>query len=335
MASMIDDLLSPHALPDPTQSVTLVQTHISMVFVGDEYVYKVKKEVDFGFLDFSTLEKRRHFCEQEVRLNQRLSRGIYLGVVPVTLARGEHRLGRRGGEIVDYAVRMRRIPQDRLMKTLQERGELREPHLEDVADLLARFHREAERSAEIDAFGSWESFKVNTDENFAQTEPFVGQTLERRDFEKIRDWTNAFYVQNGPLFEQRIREGRIRDCHGDLHMEHICFLDPVAAIDCIEFNDRFRYSDTLADIAFLLMDLEFNGEGGHARRLWEMYAKRSNEEGMDRLLAFYKVYRAYVRGKVIGFQLNDANIDAGTKEKAKQTAGDYFRLAGGYVDAAS
>ena len=253
----------------------------------------------------------------------------------MTLEEGVHRLGGEGGETVDYAVRMSRIPDDCLMKTLQERGELGDRHLEEVADLLARFHREAERSEAIDAFGSRESFKVNTDENFAQTEPYIGRTLELDDFKKIRDWTDTFFRENGPLFERRIQEGRIRDCHGDLHMEHICFLDPVAAIDCIEFNDRFRYSDTLADIAFLLMDLEFNKETVHARRLWEMYAKRAKEEGMDRLLAFYKVYRAYVRGKVIGFQLDDPNIDDRTKEAAKQTAGDYFRLARSYIDGVS
>ena len=336
MTSMIDDLLDPAASPDPTEHMSLIQTHISMVFIGDDFVYKVKKAVDFGFLDFSTLEQRRHYCEKEVRLNQRLSQGIYLGVLPVIRdRRGIHHLGETDGETVDYAVRMRRISEDRLMKTLYERGELQEIHLESVADLLACFHREAERSTHIDAFGSVKSFKVNTDENFAQTEPFVGRTLTRSNFERIRDWTEAFTRENGPFFERRIQEGRIRDCHGDLHMEHICFLDPVAAIDCIEFNDRFRYSDTLADIAFLLMDLEFNGAADHARRLWSMYAEKANESGTDRLLAFYKVYRAYVRGKVIGFQLNDPNIDATAKEQAASTAGEYFRLAVHYVDSDS
>ncbi len=334
MGTMIDDLLDPAALPDPTSRVTLVQTHISLVFVGDDYVYKVKKPVDFGFLDFSTPEKRRYYCAQEVRLNQRLSEGIYLGVLPVTLERGRHRMGGDPADAVDYAVRMRRIPEDRLMRTLFERGELGEEHLDAVAGLLARFHREAERSERIDAFGTLESFKVNTDENFVQTEPFIGTTLSRDTFERIRDWTGAFYREEGAVFEKRIREGRVRDCHGDLHMEHVCFLDPVAAIDCIEFNDRFRYSDTLADIAFLLMDLEFRGGAGFAAGLWSGYAERAGESGMERLLNFYKVYRAYVRGKVIGFQLNDPQIDEKTKEEAVRTAGAYFDLARRTVETA-
>ncbi len=331
MGTLLQDLTDPAALPDPTDRVSLVQTHISQVFIGERFVYKIKKPVDFGFLDFSTLEKREHFCREEVRLNQRLSEGIYLGVLPVVLEGGRHRIGREGNAPVEFAVRMRRVPDDRLMKTLFERGGLRDAHLDEAAALLARFHRRAERSERIDAFGTLEGFKVNTDENFDQTEPFVGRTLSRDVFERIRDWTEAYYRNEGKVFEERVRSGKIRDCHGDLHMEHICFLDPVAAIDCIEFNERFRYSDTLADIAFLLMDLEFQGtaQGGAdvAARLWSRYAEQAGESGMEKLLAFYKVYRAYVRGKVIGFQLSDPNIDEETKQKAARTAGAYFDLA--------
>ena len=332
MASLIHDLQDPQSLPDPTTHVTLVQTHISMVFMGEDFVYKIKKPVDFGFLDFSSLEKRHRYCEQEVRLNQRLSEGVYLGVLPVTRSDGRYRVGGNADDAVDWAVRMKRIPEPCLMRSLYERGELRDTHLEATARLLARFHRQAERSPEIDVFGTWPRFKVNTDENFAQTEPFVGQTLDEATYTRIRDWTDAFYRENGPLFEERVQQGRIRDCHGDLHMEHICFLDPVAAIDCIEFNDRFRYSDTLADIAFLLMDLEYRGGQTLAERLWSMYADLARETGMERLLSFYKVYRAYVRGKVIGFQLQDANIDNEAKEEALQAARRYFALARSYVE---
>ncbi len=332
MGTLIDDLLNPASLPDPTSEVSLIQTHISLVFVADSFVYKIKKPVDFGFLDFSTLDKRRLFCAEEVRLNQRLSRDIYLGVVPVTLENGVHRIGAEGGRPVEFAVRMRRIPDERLMRTMYEKGELNDDHLDSVADLLAGFHGEAERSEHIDGFGTLDSFRVNTDENFAQTEAFVGATLLLEDFKRIQDWTEKFYLKEGALFKDRIKKGRVRDCHGDLHMEHICFLDPVAAIDCIEFNERFRYSDTLADIAFLLMDLEFRGGGEIAGRLWSKYSERAGEAGMERLLAFYKVYRAYVRGKVIGFQLNDPHIPARAKQEAAETAGAYFRLARHYVD---
>ena len=335
MPSLINDLQDPLSLPDPTLHVTLVQTHISMVFMGEDYVYKIKKPVDFGFLDFSSPKKRYRYCEQEVRLNQRLSDGVYLGVLPVTVFEERYRIGGNPDDAVDWAVRMKRIPETCLMRSLYERGQLRDSHLDATARLLARFHREAERSPAIDEFGTWQRFKINTDENFTQTEAFVGQTLGRNAFERIRDWTDAFYRDNGPLFDRRVEQGRIRDCHGDLHMEHICFLEPVAAIDCIEFNERFRYSDTLADIAFLLMDLEYRGGVDVANRLWEIYAGLAGETGMERLLSFYKVYRAYVRGKVIGFQLQDPNIDAEAKEEALKTARRYFALALSYVERAT
>jgi aminoglycoside phosphotransferase family enzyme len=297
--SMIDDLLDPASLPDITEHVSLVQTHISLVFVADDFVYKVKKPVNFGFLDFTTLEKRRHYCFQEVRLNQRLAEDVYVGVLPIIQDGRQYRVGEgEGGEVVDYAVKMKKIPQDTLMKSLFSRGELREEHLKEIAHVLAGFHLSAERSSEIDEFGKPEAFRVNTDENFEQTEKYKGITIEERDFYALREWTNHFYEENSELFLKRIRAGKIRDCHGDLHMEHICLAEKLFIIDCIEFNDRFRYSDILADIAFLLMDLEYQGGKGHADQLWKFYGGETGEAGMEALLAFYKVYRAYVRGKV-------------------------------------
>ncbi|MFP3928171.1 MAG: phosphotransferase [Desulfobacteraceae bacterium] len=333
MSARIEDLLDPSSLPDPTTDVRLIQTHISMVLVGDDFVYKIKKPVDFGFLNFSTLELRGHYCREEVRLNQRLSEDIYLGVIPVTRDKGRDRLG-GSGETVDYAVRMRRIPEQRLMRYLYERGELKEHHLKRVARVLADFHLKAARSPTIDNFGHWENFKVNTDENFEQTAPYIGRTIDSQDYAEIKRWTEDFFKGYSELFEERVSSGRIRDCHGDLHMEHICLLDEerVAVIDCIEFNDRFRYTDTLADIAFLLMDLEFRGGYEAAECLWKAYAEPACESGMERLLTFYKVYRAYVRGKVMGFQLDDQGVSPTAREEAAVVAGKYFALARSYIE---
>ncbi|MBN1831765.1 MAG: phosphotransferase [Deltaproteobacteria bacterium] len=329
---MIDDLLNPASLPDPTEHVSLIQTHISLVFVADNFVYKVKKPVNFGFLDFTTLEKRKHYCFQEVRLNQRLAQDIYLGVLPIIHDGGGYHIGEgEGGDVVDYTVKMKKIPQHTLMKSLFNRDELREEHLREIAHVLADFHRNAERSPEIDKFGEPEAFRVNTDENFEQTERYKGTTIEEADFYALRDWTDRFYMENGGLFRERIREGKIRDCHGDLHMEHICLTDKLSIIDCIEFNDRFRYSDILADIAFLLMDLEYQGGKGFADQLWEFYGQQAGEAGMEPLLAFYKVYRAYVRGKVTSFRLDDDQIGPREKEAAAQTAVRYFQLARSYI----
>lgn len=333
MSSMLDDLLDPLALPDPTEKVGLVQTHISAVLITDNFAYKIKKPVDFGFLDFTTLEKRRYYCHREVELNRRLSEGLYLGVLPVVADRGKHKLGKAEGRVVDYAVKMRRLPEESLMKNLFEAGTLRQEHLKKVAEVLARFHAGAERSAAIDRFGAADAFKINTDENFAQVEKYVGITIKPEHYRTIKRWTEEYYQSNTAFFAARIDEGRIRDCHGDLHMEHICLdRNTVSVFDCIEFNDRFRYGDTLADIAFLLMDLEFHNGGSQAEKLWKLYQGRAGEGDVADLLQFYKIYRAFVRGKVNSFQIDDPGISTAAGEKSKMIAKRYFELARSYLD---
>ena len=329
---MINDLRDPAALPDPTKGVSVVQTHISIVFIADEFVYKVKKPVNFGFLDFSTLEKREFFCRQEVELNRRLSRGIYLDVLSVKRAGTNYTLKPVPGDAVEYAVKMKRIPDSSLMKTVFEKGRITRRHLEEIASVLATFHGKALRNEEIDKFGLPEQFKVNTDENFDQVEKYIGKTISRDDFDEIFRWTEAFYKANDALFLERVRKGRIRDCHGDLHMEHICLMEGLPIIDCIEFNERFRYGDTIADTAFLLMDLEYHGGHDFAQTLWKAYKDRAGEDGVDRLLVFYKVYRAFVRGKVNSFQLDDPSIESAKKSAASERARKYFELARSYVN---
>jgi aminoglycoside phosphotransferase family enzyme len=331
MPSMVDDLLNPASLPDKTGNVTLVQTHISMVFIADEFVYKIKKPVDFGFLDFTTLEKRRYYCNQEIKLNRRLSRDVYIGVLPIVHDGTHYRMGEGEGRIVEYAVKMKRLPDEMLMKSVFLRGELSEALLKRIAEVLAEFHRTALNSPEIDSFGHPESFKVNTDENFAQTEKYVGTTIQKKDFDELERWTSSYYATKSKAFLERIKHKRIRDCHGDLHMEHICLTEQIPIFDCIEFNDRFRYTDTLNDIAFLLMDLEHHGGDRHSRILRDFYRERANEPEVEPILTFYKVYRAYVRGKVTSFRLDDEHIDRDKKEDAIHTARSYFKLARSYI----
>ena len=331
MTSIINDLQNLAALPDKTETISVVQTHISIVFITDEFVYKVKKPVNFGFLDFSTLEKRKHYCHQEIALNRRLSKDIYLDVLPIVFDGRKHILGIDSGEAVEYAVKMRRIPDERLMKSVFEDGKLTGDHLKKIAAVLAGFHSNALRTAEIEQFGEPEAFKVNTDENFEQVERYIGITIQPIEFHALKRWTTDFYSSNRTLFSDRIKEGRIRDCHGDLHMEHICFTEPLSIIDCIEFNDRFRYSDTLADIAFLLMDLEYHKGEEYSKIFLNKYKELAGEAGVASLLTFYKVYRAFVRGKVNSFQVDDDGISSDKKENAIQTAMKYFKLAYSYI----
>ncbi len=330
MAELVRELLRPNIYPEPTKKVELVQTHISFIFICDEFVYKVKKPVNFGFLDFTILEKRKYYCNQEIKLNKRLSPDTYLGVVSIT-EEGETLAVDGPGQTVEYAVKMKRIPLEKLMLTLLKKGELTKEMVEAVAKKLAMFHESAENSPEIDGFGTVEIAKKNTDENFEQTEKYIGKSINREQFDVIKEYTSSFYEKNRNLFEKRIADKRIRDCHGDLHMEHICLDDPIIIFDCIEFNERFRYSDVAADIAFLAMDLDYHEQEELSDTLIEAYVGQSGDRELGRLLDFYKTYRAYVRGKVISFRLDDPNISQEDKEEALRLASRYFELAARYA----
>jgi len=265
-------------------------------------------------------------------LNRRLSKDTYIDVLPIIYDGKNYRMGIGQGKIVEYAVKMKRLPDEMFMKSMFFRGELTSEHLKKIAKVLARFHRTARNSLNINKFGEPEKFKINTDENFEQIQKYIGMTIQKRDFDILKQWTENFYGSNRPLFISRINSKKIRDCHGDLHMEHICLTENLPIFDCIEFNSRFRYTDTIADIAFLLMDLEYHEGNRLSEKLWDLYKKIANEHDVNPLLTFYKIYRAIVRGKVNSFQLDDANIGKGKKEEAKETSGKYFKLAMSYIE---
>jgi aminoglycoside phosphotransferase family enzyme len=330
---MINDLKKPAAYPERFREVKHVQTHISNVFIGDEYVYKIKKPVSFGFLDFSTIKLRRYYCHREVELNNRFSKGIYIGVFPVTYDGEKHGINGKG-KIVDYAVKMKRLQDEDLMKFRFKDGRITSDDIERVAGSIAGFHKNSARSKEIDKFGGLDMVRFNMAENFQQTKDFIGDTITSEQFNDLRKWTDDFYKRQHDLFSQRVKDGRIRDCHGDLHMEHVCLEDPIVIFDCIEFNDRFRYADTISDIAFLLMDLEFNGGHKLSDQLRIAYLARTGEnnyENISPLINYYKLYRAYVRGKVSSYLLTDPNVTTGKKTMARDIARRYFALSHSYI----
>ncbi len=328
---MIAGLCRPEAYSHGPECVDLVQTHISWVFLAGDLVFKVKKPVDYGFLDFTSLEKRRHFCGEEVRLNRRLCPDLYLGVEPLTLD-GEGRVRMGGpGEPLDYAVKMKRMPSDGMMLEKLDRGEVGQETMDVLAGLLADFYRLAETGGTVDEFGSREVIKFNTDENFAQTADYVDVALSEERFGRIRSFTDSFLEERGDLLERRIRGGYIRDCHGDLHMANICLGEKVWIFDCIEFNERFRFSDVASDLAFLAMDLDFRGRPELAERLVERYVELSGDKELPELLDFYKCYRAYVRGKINCFTFDQPAVPAIERERALDQARRYFALAYRYA----
>ncbi len=330
LSSLKKALLHKDPYPHHPPTIQLIETHISLVFLTGDYVYKVKKPVNFGFLDFTTLEKRQDYCQQEVTLNRRLAPRLYLGVVPITEENGQISVEGTGAT-VEVAVKMKQMPEDFLMDRLLKKNEITPHMLEAVSATLARFYAEAETNDRIQSFARPERIKQDTDENFEQTEEYIGVTLSRETYQEVREKTNRFLQTQREVFDQRIREERIRDCHGDLRLEHIFWGEEISIFDCIEFNERFRYTDVAADISFLAMDLDYHGREDLSDHFVHSYMRESGDHGLTRLLDFYKCYRAYVRGKVESFRLKDPSISSEGKQEALERAQRYFHLASQYA----
>lgn len=335
--TLLLDLLRPEAHAGRPKEVGFLATHISWLLFAGERVYKLKQPVDLGFLDYRTLEQRKHFCEEEVRLNRRMAPDVYLGVVSIT--RGEDDRLRIGGEgePLEYAVEMKRLPAGRMLDVMLERGELDNQMLNNVAGLLARFHAGAATGLGVDEHGAPAAVRLNVLENFEQLAPFVGApgegdaVLSPAHLEFLKSRQLRFLDEHEALLGQRVETGRIRDGHGDLHSGNLCFLPSgVVAYDCIEFCDRFRCGDVAVDLAFLAMDLDVRGFPAFSRYLIRRYAQESGDGELDSLMAFYKGYRAVVRGKVAVFTAQGAGADTRRREVELRRAMRYLQLAASY-----
>ncbi len=327
---LVQALLQPTAYPERPASVELAETHISHLFFTPHHVYKVKKAVNFGFLDFTTLEKRRYYCHQEVELNRRISPQVYLGVMEVRRQGGRYTV-EGPGETVEYAVKMRRLPQERLLATLLRQGEVTPEDIRRLGIKIAAFHAGAGTSPDITRLGGLEAVRQNLEENFAQTRQYVGACLSQDTFDDLEAYSHAFMALKERLFRQREAQERVRDCHGDLHTGQIFLENGISIIDCIEFNERFRYSDVAADLAFLAMDLDFYNRQDLSRLLVETYVEASGDPGVRELMDFFKVYRAYVRGKVTAFRLDDPTLGEEERQRVVSQAQAYFHLAHSYA----
>jgi aminoglycoside phosphotransferase family enzyme/predicted kinase len=326
--ALIEALLKPETYPHKPQKVELVQTQMSFLFLTGEYVYKVKKPVDLGYLDCTTLEKRRFFCQQEVELNRRLCPDTYLEVLHITTGQGRFHLG-GAGDIVEYAVKMKQLPKERMMDSLLRLNLATQDMLVRVAEKLAGFHNTAKTNPDISAYGKLDAIAVNTEENFSQTEKYIDISIPSAKYHRIKSYTDDFLKTNKALFNKRVKDNRIKDCHGDLHAAHVCLSNGICIYDCIEFNDRFRYCDVASEVAFLAMDLDRYQRADLARAFVDTYVRESGDEELLQLLNFYKCYRAYVRGKVESFKLDDPYI--AEKEAALAAAQSYFDLAYRYT----
>jgi hypothetical protein len=307
--------------------VAVVQTHISAVLLTPRYVFKFKRPVDLGFANFRRLSQRRRFCKAEVRLNRRLAEGVYLDVLPLW-SRGDGFSLKGGERLVDYCVVMRRLPAEDMLDQRLRRGRVSPGDVEALARLLVDFHRRPSRKRGLAHFGSEAVIRENWEENFRQTEPYLGQAIEPADFRAIREAVEGFLRRNAALIQARAEGGFVRDGHGDLRCEHVYLgAEGIKVIDCIEFNERFRYGDVANDLAFLLMDLTALGRPELSRALLERYVALSAERTLLRLVPFYACYRAFVRGKVACFRLDDPRLSAAQRAEAARRTGLFFKLA--------
>ncbi|MBD2206828.1 AAA family ATPase [Calothrix sp. FACHB-1219] len=318
----------PHAVVEP---IELIQTHGSYVLLTGDYVYKVKKPVNFGFLDYSTLEKRQHFCNEELRLNQRGAGELYLEVLPITQIGEQYHLGGTG-EAVEYVLKMRQFPQEALLSSLFAQGKLNEADFEELGKVVAQYHAKTETNDYIRSFGEVPKVREAFDENYEQTDKYIGGPQTQLQFDETKAYTERFFAERGELFANRIQNNYIRECHGDLHLRNIALWhDKIMLFDCIEFNESFRFVDVMFDIAYAVMDLEAQQRPDLSNAYLNTYVEQTGDwEGLQ-ILPIYLIRQSYVRAKVTSFLLDDPGVPAAVKEEAAKTAAKYYTLAWNYT----
>jgi aminoglycoside phosphotransferase family enzyme/gluconate kinase len=320
-------LQDPLAYPHPVERVEHIETHISHVLLAGDYAYKLKKPLSLGFLDFSTLERRRFCCEEELRLNGRLAPRVYLKVVTVTGAPDRPRMG-GDGEVLEYAVKMRRFDQDALLTRLPVTRSI----ADRVAERVAGFHAGLPAAEKVSEYGTPAAVLLPMIENFVQIRAHLRDPEALARLQPLEKWTRECRDALRPVLQRRRREGCIRECHGDMHRGNIALVDGELVIfDGIEFNPALRWIDTMSELAFLVMDLEDAGENDRARRLLNRYLEISGDYAGLRVLDFYKVYRAMVRAKVTAIRLDQPGLEPAEAASDRDDYEGYVALAQSYT----
>jgi len=296
--SLIQALLNPAAYPHPVAKIELIETHISWVLLTGQYAYKIKKNIQFDFLDFSTLEKRHFYCKEELRLNRRLAPDLYLQVVPITGTPEQPQIN-GSGEVMEYAVQMKQFAGNLLLSDLADQGSLDAAIIDQLADLTADFHLHAKADISSSRYGTAEEIQHWFLGNFAHIRPLLKDEKVLQQLLRLEQWGGQELLKNTPLIVQRKQQGFIRECHGDLHLGNIALIDnQVTPFDGIEFNQGLHWIDVISEIAFVVMDLQQRGLAQFAYRFLNRYLSQSGDYQGLTLLPYYLVYRAMVRAKV-------------------------------------
>jgi aminoglycoside phosphotransferase family enzyme/predicted kinase len=325
---LVKTLQQPALFPHPVTRFAVIETHISIILLTGMYAYKFKKPVNFGFLDFSTLEKRRHFCNEELRLNRRLAPELYLEVVPVSAG---PQLG-ADGEVIEYTLRMREFEQASQFDRLLDAGRLTPLHIDALARRIAGFHATTAVAAPDTEYGRPAVVQVPIEENFSQILERMQDLEERSRLAPLHDWTRQASRWLLPVLQARKSGGFIRECHGDLHLRNIALVDAIpVAFDCIEFNDRLRWIDIISEVSFMVMDLDHRAQPGLASRFLNAWLEQSGDYAGLSLLRFYLVYRAMVRAKVDCLRAFQPDVNTGERAAILEEYHAYLELAGRYT----
>ena len=327
---IIERMLNPSFYDHPVTKVECIETHISWIFLAGDFVYKLKKPVNFGFLDFSTLEKRRHFCQEELRLNKRFAPQLYLEVVWIGGEPDKPKLN--GKPVLDYAVKMKRFPQQQQLDRMLAAGQLTVDHIESFAEKIAEIHRSAPAAEINSGFGSPQAILEPIIQNFTQIRRFLPDPGMAQQVDKLESWSRATFTRLEKLFRQRKSQGFIRACHGDIHLANMAWFDEAPLLfDCIEFSESLRWIDPINDVAFLAMDLDDRGEAALGWRFLNRYLRETGDYSGMVLLNFYKVYRALVRAKVICLRLSQPDLTETERAVDRKLVQSYLELATGYM----
>ncbi|WP_404416002.1 AAA family ATPase [Marinospirillum sp.] len=330
--TLIQTLKTSAAFPHPAEAIQVRETHISWVLLTGDFAYKIKKPVDFGFLDYSSLDKRKHFLELEMQLNQRLAPELYLEVLPISGTSEAPRIG-DASDPFEYTLKMRQFDDSQLLNALQQRGELKEEHLLQLSDEIAEFHQQLAGHQPPDDLGTAEAIWAPAQQNFEQIRGLLDDEEALKQLKLLEDWSVDTFERLKDTFNQRHADGFVRECHGDLHLGNATLWQgKVVAFDCIEFNPGFRWCDVISDLAFLLMDLEDRGLKQLANITLNHYLEKTGDYESLQLLCFYKVYRALVRAKINLFRLGQPGLDDEDKAAVIRQYRSYTDLAESYTD---
>ncbi len=323
----ISELLTPECFPHPADAVELLETHISWVLLAGDYAYKLKKPVDLGFLDFSTLDRRAHFCAEELRINRRLAPELYLDVVTLRRVGDRYRFG-SDGELIEYAVRMRRFQQDQQLDRCLQRDDLDAADVDEMASLIGAFHQSAPQAPPDSEWGTPAVVAAPAMENFSQLGPLLMQAFGGDVVNRLRAWTEDRLPAFSPAFERRRRQGRVRECHGDLHLRNMARVGGrIVAFDAIEFDPALRWIDVMSDSAFLIMDLESRGRRDLAWRFLNGWLHFTGDFGGLEVLQWYLVYRHMVRAKVDAIRIDQGGLEPGEAERLRERIGSHLSMA--------